>query len=103
VRRRKNGEEIEIDILAVNSEYTVLIEAKSTLKVEDVEEHIERLEKFKRFFPEYEVRKVVGAVAGIVIEEGADRYAYRKGLFVIAERGESVGILNDEKFKPRVW
>jgi len=33
---------------------------------------------------------VVGAVTGIVIEEGADRYAYRQGLFVIGQTDENV-------------
>jgi hypothetical protein len=53
-------------------------------------------------------------VAGIRIEEESDRYAYRKGLFVLTlsplikgVRGLSgegmVVILNDEKFKPKEW
>jgi len=103
VRARRNGKEMEIDILAVNEEYAVLIEAKSTLGVDDVKEHIGRLESFREFFPEYADRKVVGAVAGIVIEEGADRFAYRNGLFVIGQSGETAKILNDEKFRPRYW
>jgi hypothetical protein len=102
VKTHKNGKEMEVDILAVNGEYAVLIEAKSTLKIEDVDDHIERLKEFKGFFPEYADRKVIGAV-GIVIEEESDRYAYKKGLYVIAERGESVEIINDSKFKPKEW
>ena len=103
VRAHKDGKEIEIDILAINKEYAVLIEAKSTLGIEDVNEHIERLKAFKRFFPEYSDRKVIGAVAGIVIEEGADKFAYRQGLFVIGQTGETVKILNDKTFKPKIW
>ncbi len=103
VRRRKNGKEIEIDILAIDGQYAVLIEAKSTLGVDDVKEHLERLDKFKWFFPEYADRNILGAVAGIVIDEGADKFAYKSGLFVIAQSGESVKILNDGKFKPKQW
>ncbi|OQX26366.1 MAG: hypothetical protein BWK80_10845 [Desulfobacteraceae bacterium IS3] len=101
-RKRKNGKGIEIDILAVNGEYAVLIEVKSTLGVDDVKEHIGRLGKFREFFPQYAERKIVGAVAGIVIDEGADRFAYKNGLFVIAQSGESVKIMNDPDFKPKV-
>ncbi len=86
-----------------NGEYAVLIEAKSTLKIDDVKEHIERLVKFKAFFPEYSKRKVVGAVGGIVTEEDSDKYAYRNGLFAIGESGEMAVILNDKKFQPKVW
>ncbi len=90
-------------ILAINGEYAVLIEAKSTLKIEDVREHLERLEKFKTFFPEYKERKVVGAVGGIIMEEDSDKYAYRNGLFVIGESGDAAVILNDTNFQPKVW
>ncbi|MFQ5652215.1 MAG: DUF3782 domain-containing protein [bacterium] len=103
VRARKNGREMEVDILALNDQYAVLIEAKSTLGVQDVDEHLQRLADFKTFYPEYKERKTVGAVAGIVIEEGVDRYAYMKGLFVIAQSGDTVKILNDRRFKPRFW
>jgi len=103
VKAHKDGAGIEIDILAVNKEYAVLIEAKSSLSVEDVKDHIERMKCFRRFFPEYSDRKIVGAVAGIVIEEEADRFAYRQGFFVIAQTGEIVKILNDREFKPKLW
>ncbi|KJU85339.1 hypothetical protein MBAV_002467, partial [Candidatus Magnetobacterium bavaricum] len=59
------------------------------------------LSRFKEAFDEYAGRIVIGAVAGIVIEEGVDRYAYHKGLFVIGQRGDTVRILNDGKFVPR--
>ena len=103
VKAHKDGKEIEIDILAIDKEYAVLIEAKSTLGIEDIKEHIERLKIFKKFFPEYSDRKVIGAVAGIVIEEGANKFAYRQGLFVIGQTGETVKILNDKTFKPKIW
>ena len=103
IKTHRNGSDMEIDILAVDGKYAVLVEAKSTLKIEDVQEHEERLDKFKYFFPEYTDRNVVGAVGGILIEEGAERYAYKKGMFVIAQSGEEcVKIENDKGFKPRV-
>lgn len=103
VYQRVKTPEMEIDLLAIDGRYAVLIEVKSTLTVEDVRDHLERLEKFKTVFPEYADREVIGAVAGIVIDENVDRFAYKKGLFVIAQSGETVKFLNDEKFTPRVW
>ncbi|GEM_PF-4830541 len=32
-----------------------------------------------------------------------DRYAYRKGLFVIRQWGDSVELANDHSFQPRAW
>ena len=103
VEVHKNGRNMEIDIMVINQEHVLLIEAKSTLAVDDVEDHLERLKEFKEFFPEYTEKKMLGGVAGIVIEVGVDRYAYRQGLFVIGQSGETVKILNDEKFRPKIW
>ncbi len=94
---------MEIDILAVNGEYAILIEAKGTLNIEDVNDHIKRLEDFKNYFPEYQDRKIIGVLGGIVIEEESDKYAYRQGMFAITESGETVKILNDKQFKHKEW
>jgi hypothetical protein len=103
VKRFSDEEGIEVDVMVVGRDYAVLIEAKSTLQVEDVNDHLERIVKFRRLFPEYKDKKVIGAVGGIVIDEESDKYAYRQGLFVIAESGETVKILNDMEFMPKVW
>ena len=103
VRAQHNGKGMEIDVMALDGADAVLIEVKSTLSVDDVKEHLERMRRFKTFFPEYADRRVVGAVAGIVIEEGVDRFAYKRGLFVLGQTGETVRILNDEAFRPRIW
>ncbi|PNK09264.1 hypothetical protein, partial [Cylindrospermopsis raciborskii] len=47
-------EGLEIDLLVINSSDIILIEAKSKVSEDDVNEHLERLSKFKRFFPRYE-------------------------------------------------
>jgi hypothetical protein len=100
-----NGNNIEIDLLLENGDTVVLVEVKTTLRVNDVNEHIEnRLQPFKRFFPRYADMKVYGAVAYIHVEEDADRYAYKQGLFVLTfTSGDLVEILNDEKFEPKEW
>ena len=99
----KQGETIEIDVLAVGEEHVVMVEVKSTLSVDDVKEHLQELGRFKTFFPEYADRKVLGAVAGIVIEHNVSRYAYQQGLLVIGQSGDAVRLLNDEKFRPKEW
>jgi Holliday junction resolvase-like predicted endonuclease len=105
LKTTKNGEQMEIDILATNKDSVIVVEVKTTLKVEDVNDFIiEKLSRFFEFFPKYKGMKLYGAVAGIRIEEKSDRYAYRKGLFVLTLSGEGmVVILNDEKFRPKEW
>ena len=36
-------------------------------------------------------------------QQELDRFAYRQGLFVIGQTGETVKILNDKTFKPKIW
>jgi hypothetical protein len=96
-------ETMEIDVLGLNKKHAILVEVKSTLGIDDINDHIEQLNNFKHFFPEYADRQVMGAVAGIVIEENVSKFAYRRGLFVIGQSGDTVTILNDTKFRPEIW
>jgi hypothetical protein len=103
VRKRLDGKTLEIDVLVTNENHVLVVEVKSSLSVDDVKELIKNLTEFRQFFPEYNHKQLYGAVAGIEIEEGADKYAYRQGLFVLAQRGENVAILNDTEFQPKTW
>jgi len=94
---------IEIDLFVSNNESCVLIEVKSNLSIDDVNEHLKRMEKFKSLFPEYAHKKTYGAVAGMVIADNVAKYAYKKGFFVIGQQGDSAVILNDQKFQPTAW
>ena len=108
VRTKRQGVAMEIDILAVDDTELVLVECKSRLSKNDVDEFVDKLNRFKISFPHYESYRTYGAVAGIEINEGIDspeerlcqRYAYRQGLFVIKPSGEGVAIINDENFQP---
>ena len=102
-RSKRDAFFMEIDILAVDETELVLVECKSRLSKDDVDEFLEKLPQFKLAFSHYKNYQVYGAVAGIEINEGIDRYAYKKGLFVIKPSGDTVAIINDESFKPSSW
>jgi len=100
----QRGEEgLEIDLMVVNDSEAVAVECKSNLKIDDVNEHLDRLAKLKRLLPRYAGFKVMGAVAAMVIPDNVARYAASKGLFVIGQIGEDLVIRNDEDFMPKVW
>ena len=103
VKKRRGGDTLEIDVLVVNAGHVVVVEVKASLSVEAVREFLDDLRQFRDFFPEYADWQVHGAVAGMRIEDGADRYAYRQGLFVLAQTGDTVKILNDAQFQPKIW
>ncbi len=93
----------QIDLFAVNGDVCILIEVKSKFSIEDVHEHLERMKKFKLLYPEYADKQALGAVVAMVMPDDVAKYAYRKGFFVLAQKGEAVVILNDEQFKPQAW
>jgi ElaB/YqjD/DUF883 family membrane-anchored ribosome-binding protein len=103
VKKRLEEKTLEIDVMVTNENHVLVVEVKSSLGVDDVKGLIEDLTQFRQFFPEYAQKQLYGAVAGIEIEEGADKYAYRQGLFVLAQAGEAVSILNDLNFQPKSW
>jgi len=103
VKKRLDGDTLEIDVLVTNENYVLVVEVKSSLGIDDVKDLLKDLQRFRIFFPEYSTKQIYGAVAGIEIEEGADKYAYRQGLFVLAQAGETVKILNAEIFEPKAW
>jgi hypothetical protein len=103
VKKRRGGATLEIDVLVVNAGHVVVVEVKASLGVADVREFLDELGQFRDFFPEYADWQVHGAVAGMRIEDGADRYAYRQGLFVLAQTSDTVKILNDANFQPKIW
>ena len=81
----------------------IVVECKSSLSIDDVNEHLTRLTKVKKLFPKYREMKVMGAVAAMVMQDNVSRYAYKKGLFVLSQSGDTMTILNDKKFKPVEW
>lgn len=103
MKAKRENITMEIDIFAVDDTEAVAIEVKSRLTQGAVKHFIKNLQRFKQAFPVYRDYQIYGAVAGIEIDEGADCYAYKQGLFVIRQSGDSVIIDNDDAFKPNTW
>lgn len=100
----KRGDEgLEIDVMVVNDTDLVAVECKSKLSLDDVREHLERLAKLKRLIPVYRDKRVMGALAALVIPENVAEFAFRQGLFVIGQSGDHLEIRNGAGFEPGVW
>jgi len=93
----------QVDLLVVDSDTAIAVECKSHLSTDDVNQHLERMAMFKDCWPEYAAYKLLGGVAAVVLPEDVGRYAYRKGLFVLAQSGEAIEIRNDAGFVAKIW
>ena len=99
--RVQNGKEFEFDIIAINGDTVVVVEVKTTLRLQDVENFIKKLKVFKNIFEEYKNKKIYGAVAYLKANAGADKNSERKGLFVIRATGSSASITNKKEFRAK--
>jgi hypothetical protein len=94
----------EVDILLENGDVTLAVEVKSKLLIEDVRDHISRMEKLRRYAGEHgDSRKLLGAVAGAIIPKESKTFALKNGFYVIEQAGDTVKIDIPDGFKPKEW
>ena len=93
----------EIDIVARNGADVVAVEVKTTLNSKDVDNFLYKLNNFTHFFPSHRNSKIYGAMAYLTVDQNADEYAKKQGLFTIKATGDSATITNKKSFKPRVF
>jgi hypothetical protein len=94
----------QIDAMLENGEFALAIEVKTQLNVGHVDEHIERMEKLRRYADDRgDKRKFLGAVAGAVVADNVKAYALKKGFYVIRQSGDTVTIENPTGFAPKTW
>jgi len=103
VTSHRGGERIEIALLVTDSDVAMALKCRSHLTREEVEQHVERMNKFKRLLPKYADMRIHGAVAGMVVDEDAVEAAQAAGFWVLAQSGKTVALKNDPDFTPRLW
>ncbi len=94
---------MEIDLLVINGDHAVAVECKSRLTTDDVDEHLERLARFKQCFTEHSDKVLIGAVAAMGAPESVVRYAERQGLYVLVQTDDDVVLCNRPGFEPKRW
>jgi len=103
VKDHKNKIYFEIDVFLQNSDTSMLVEIKTNLSINYINEHITRLEKMRSFADLHnDKRAFLGAVAGIVVPLKVRNYALENGLYLIEPAGENL-IITPPPNKPKVW
>ena len=95
----------EADYFLEDGKYVMPVEVKTELSIEDVKEHLDRIDVIRRFMDTHgDNRILVGAVAGGIVKENVLKYAQKRGLYVFVQTGDSVAIAEmPEDFKAREW
>jgi hypothetical protein len=93
----------EIDGLLENGTQAMAVEVKTTLEIEDINEHLKRMERIRKYADEHgDKREFLCAMSAMIIKPKPKEYALKQGLFVIEPSGEDVKVIKPEK-EPRVW
>jgi hypothetical protein len=100
---KQHGIYVEADAFLENGDRAVIVETKSKPNIDDINNHIERMEKVRRYADLHgDKRKYMGAVAGVVFGDEEKDYALKKGLYVIEPSGETFNITAPAG-SPREW
>ena len=96
---------LEVDAFLENGDVVMIVETKSKPNIDDINEHIERMEKLRRYADLHEdKRKYLGAVAGVVFGDSEKTYTLKKGFYVIEPSGETFNITTPTgKYYPHEW
>jgi hypothetical protein len=101
-----NQPKTDIDILLVDSEWAMAVEVKREADRKDVEHHVTRMGRILTYPPAQLAPgiKLLGAVAGGIVENDAREYAHQCGFYVLELTGETVSrIPEPPDFKAKVW
>jgi hypothetical protein len=92
----------EIDGLLENGDQAMVVEVKTTLRNEDIDDHLLRMEKVRAYADFHgDRREFLGAVAAAIVDKSSRDYALKKGFFVIEAAGEDLQITKPASEK--IW
>jgi hypothetical protein len=105
IKDKENDIFTEIDAFLENGDKVMLVEIKTKPNTDDVDEHIERMEKMRRYADvRSDNRKYLGAIAGVVLSESVSVHALKSGFYLIEPSGETFNItVPSGKYHPREW
>ncbi|MCP4656322.1 MAG: DUF3782 domain-containing protein [bacterium] len=104
VRARRNGDSFQIDTLGyTNGDANVacLVEVKSYLREEGLQQILKHLRRFGDFFPEHHGKTLYGMLAAIDVDEEMEKRVLRQGIYLVKVQGGLCRLCQLEGFQPR--
>ncbi|MDR0598175.1 MAG: hypothetical protein LBG14_06685 [Treponema sp.] len=105
IRDREHGIFAEIDAFLENGDRVMVVEIKNKPNVDDINDHVERMEKLRSYADFHaDKRKYLGAIGGAVFGESEKTYALKKGFYVIEPSGDAFTITEPSgSYYPHEW
>ncbi|MFN5971593.1 MAG: DUF3782 domain-containing protein [Microcystis sp.] len=106
VRVSKNGQHLEIDVLAytngeLNTAY--IVEVKSHAREESITQLKSILQRFRRFFPEHKDKKLYGILAAVHVSPELREKILREGFYVARIHDQVFELDIPDNFQPQIY
>lgn len=105
-RSSRNGRTLEIDVLAYdyeNSDEVYIVEVKSHLKEEGIDQLLQTIEDFPNFFPWLSDRILYGVIAAVDVPDNLRQKVWQKGLYLARISDETFKLQVPPGFKPKAF
>ncbi len=86
----------EFDVIVVYSGYVFYNETKSTPRSQYIDEFVENINQFFKYFPEYKGCKLVPIFSSLALDESVVNNCTKKGIYAMALKGDTMDLLNFE-------
>ncbi|GHV63213.1 hypothetical protein AGMMS49587_12500 [Spirochaetia bacterium] len=95
----------EADAFLENGDCVMVVEIKTYLRIDHIDDHVKRMEKFRaRADLHNDKRKYYGAIAGLLMSDSEKTYALKKGFYVLEPVGETFTITTPQSpGAPKAW
>ncbi|MDR1970876.1 MAG: hypothetical protein LBQ46_03040 [Treponema sp.] len=105
IKDREHNIFTEIDVFLENGDKVMIVETKTKPNVDDINNHIERMEKLCKYADLHnDKRKYLGAIAGVVFGNSEKTFALKKGFYVIEPSGDTFNITPPTgSYYPHEW
>jgi len=105
-KSRHNGASIEIDVMAYDNgsrNEVYLVEVKSHLTRESVDQMLKTIEQFPKFFGAHRDRTIYGVIAAVDIPDNLRAEVLNKGLYLARIHDGTFELLIPRGFKPEAF
>ena len=106
VLARRNGRSLELDVLAYSNSQAnevYIVEVKSHLREDGLEQMKRILRDFREFFPMHADKKVFGILAAVDAPDDVREKVLREGIYLARIHDEEFELDVPEDFKPRAF
>lgn len=86
--------EMEVDVLSYGEDLAIATEVKTNCRKTDIDEYIDKMQRFKLLFTEHKDKEVIAAIAAVNFERDAYEYAQQQGILIIHVIDESIFTLD---------